>query len=170
MFCRKALYPHKLTKLRDLYGHRGQLTPDERITSGSTIPEFLNFIRFRYNIFKYKVKLDSVSLTKEGRKTVRPTQVDVFDRFHCRKILLHTLKKLGIKRVTLLKLFDTTIKLLKKNVNEKILCDIQQAHCFYKSSFRELYELLKNHIGVEGHVSDDMDENDFMFLSVWYEK
>ena len=72
--------------------------------------------------------------------------------------------------MTLLKLFDTAIKLLKKNVNETILCDIQQAHCFYKSSYRDLFELLKNHIGVEGHVSGDMDENDLMFVRVCYEQ
>ena len=39
--CKNALYTHKLIQLRDFSGHRGQLTPDERIASGST--EFLQY-------------------------------------------------------------------------------------------------------------------------------
>ena len=81
VFCRKALFPHKVVKARDLYGHRGQLTADQRLIAGSTETEFLAFLRFHKGMFKYIKKLDSTVLGRKGRRAICASQVDVVEKY-----------------------------------------------------------------------------------------
>ena len=76
------LFPHKLIQLGDLYDHRDQLRLDKRKVIGPAVP------KFHWPTFRYAAKLYCMSLTKYDRKTLRSLLVDVFDPFHCRKILL----------------------------------------------------------------------------------
>ena len=170
LYYRKVLFPHYSIRIREIYGHRGQLDPNTRIASGTTQMEFVEFLK-RNREFIYDQAKDSVHLSEEGRRWLRaiiPEPI-VQDRYNCRQYRIGILKQFK-RGITLFNVFKSLKRKLKDNINSVEFDKLEIAHLYYKNDYVALYELLRYDIGIDSPIPKEFTEKDVMFLTIWLEK